>query len=98
MIQRQLSNIHAKDLDDLLKEPVREDRTTEYKSILRLDSDPLMKAVSSFANSIGGDLIFGIEAKDGIPRGAPGVDRDALDKGMLRLMELSQRSVTAART
>ncbi len=93
MIQRQLSNIQREDLDEILLDEVREDRTTEYKSRLRLDADPLMKAVSSLANSIGGDLIFGIEAKEGVPTGAPGLDKDAIDKGMLRLMDLSRTAL-----
>ena len=93
MIQKQLSNIQPQDIERLLGEQIREDRTTEYKSRLSLDPDSLMKAASSFANSIGGDLIFGIDAKDGIPNGAPGLDRSVVDKDILRLMDLSRSAL-----
>jgi hypothetical protein len=93
MIQKQISKISAEDIDELLNNQVREDRTTEYKSMLSLDPDSLMKAVSCLANSIGGDLIFGIEAKDGIPTDVPGLDRNGIDKDMLRLMSLSRNAL-----
>jgi len=93
VIQAQLSKIQEKDIDELLRAQVREDRTTEYKSLLSPNSDSLMKSVSSFANSVGGDLIFGIEAKDGVPMGAPGLNRSAIDKDMLRLMSLSRSAL-----
>ena len=90
MIQKQLTKIEPSDIEELLRVELREDRTTEYKVRLSLDPDSLLKAVSSFANSIGGDLIFGIDAKDGIPTGVPGLDRAAIDKGILRLLDLSR--------
>ncbi len=93
MIQKRLFKIQQEDINELLTEQIREDRTTEYKSILSPNADSIVKAVSSFANSIGGDLIFGIEAKDGIPTGAPGLDRNEIDKDMLRLMDLSRSAL-----
>jgi hypothetical protein len=83
----------AEDIEELLKGRHRENRTTEYKSKLSSDSDSLMKAVSSLANSIGGELLFGIEAKDGVPTAAPGLVRSTIDKEMLRLMQLARSSL-----
>jgi hypothetical protein len=90
MIQKPLSNIQSEDIDGLLRNRVREDRTTEYKSKISLDPDRLMKAVSSFANSIGGDLIFGIQAQDGIPISISGLDPLSIDKEMLRVTQLAR--------
>ena len=93
MIQERLANIQKQHIERLFSEPTREDRTTEYKSQLSHDSNALMKAVSSFANSIGGDLIFGINAKDGTPTSAPALDRNLIDKEILRLMQLSRSAL-----
>ena len=53
--------------------------------------DELVKflaAVSSFANTAGGDLLIGIDAKDGVPKAITGVAFDNLDNEKLRLEQL----------
>jgi hypothetical protein len=58
-------------LEALIAEAVAERRTTEYKRELpgNKDSDrkEFLADVSSFANAGGGDLVYGIEAVDGVP-------------------------------
>lgn len=47
-----------------------------------------LAAVSSLANTAGGDLLIGIEADDGIPQAISGVQVDNLDGDKLRLEQL----------
>lgn len=71
MINKKIEDIKLDDVQDLIESRAPEARTLEYKSELPADTDSDKKEfladVSSFANSIGGDLIFGIKAQDGIP-------------------------------
>src|SRR5574341_2127742 len=71
MIPKPLNEIIWQDVQILVKEKVRESDTIEYKSQLpgNADSEKIkfLAAVSSFANSVGGDLIFGIEEEAGLP-------------------------------
>jgi predicted HTH transcriptional regulator len=90
-------------LDSLRADAVAEGRQLEYKEQLPAERDDegrreFLRDVTSFANSVGGDLIYGIrEARDagGAPTatpeaivGLPGVN---LDQEKLRLASASQR-------
>ena len=64
MIGTDLSKVTQKDLQDLIDNVVLEGKTIEYKATLPL-GDPdgkkeFLKNVSSFANTSGGDIIYGI--------------------------------------
>jgi hypothetical protein len=94
-----LASISANDLQTLVDNQEREDQTIEYKVQLP-ESNPdgavkFLSQISSFANTGGGDLVFGIEAVNGIPTkvvGLPGVN---VDQEKLRLSQLMQSSLTA---
>jgi hypothetical protein len=77
MISKRLEEIGEADLDDLLANGVTEGKTIEYKKVLPGNSDSEKKEfladVSSFANTTGGDLIFGIDEAQGAPAGIRGV-------------------------
>jgi Putative DNA-binding domain len=77
MISKRLEEIGEADLDDLLANGVTEGKTIEYKKVLPGNSDSEKKEfladVSSFANTTGGDLIFGIDEAQGAPAGIPGL-------------------------
>lgn len=64
MINKKLIDIKLEDLKQLVDNNVLERKTLEYKSQLPSDSDSDKKEflgdVSSFANTIGGDIIYGI--------------------------------------
>lgn len=68
---KNLSEIKEVDLRSLLENKVPESRYIEYKSRLPGRTDEAKKEfladVSSFANADGGDIIYGIIEKDGIP-------------------------------
>jgi hypothetical protein len=89
-IDRPLIQIETEDIAELLRVPHREDRTTEYKRELADADDRILKAVAAFANTLGGDLIFGIDAPEGLPTSAPGLDPSGVDKGISRIMQLAR--------
>lgn len=69
MINKPLANITSEDIKNLVTNNVLERRTLEYKAQLPDNSDgdkkEFLADVSSFANTIGGDLIFGIKENNG---------------------------------
>ena len=100
MISKDLDNIELGDLQALVDDSVREDRTIEFKQHLPGAQDGERKEfladVTSFANAIGGDLIYGIaerreegrptavaDSLDGIGDGNPDAERLRLEN-MLR--------------
>lgn len=81
------------DLDEpallaLVGSDVREGRRLEFKSELPGGSDRERREsvadVTSFANTVGGDLLWGVEETDGVVTGVPGVQGDP-DAHVLRL-------------
>ena len=86
-IERPLKEIVAADLLALTTSKVREGKTIEFKEALNLATDDAKRkfiaSVASFANASGGDMVFGIKAKDGVAEGVVPLagfnpDRDAL--------------------
>lgn len=86
-IEKPLKEIVAADLQALVTSNVREGKTTEFKEALNLATDDAKRkfiaGVASFANASGGDMIFGIKAKDGVadkvvPLAGFNPDRDTL--------------------
>lgn len=71
MITKPLTSLTEADLLRLINEKVPESKQIEYKRELPDGSDKgtvnFLRAVTAFANTQGGDLLYGIEAKDGIP-------------------------------
>lgn len=84
-----LADITEEDLRALITTQVAEQRTLDYKRDLPGDLEgdkvELRADVSSFANAAGGHLIFGIEAKNGIPVNLCGVETDDADGKILRM-------------
>lgn len=97
MIPKPPDKITEQDLQSLIDNSVAEGKTIEYKQELPgpLDSDKkeFLADVSSFANAGGGDIIYGIAADKGIPRGLPGVRTDNLDSAILRLESIIREGI-----
>jgi len=78
MIQKNFNEITKADIDFLIDNKISEVKTLEYKEKLpgSQDSDKkeFLADISSFANSSGGDIIYGIKAavnQDGKKTGEP---------------------------
>ncbi|MGI8912804.1 MAG: AlbA family DNA-binding domain-containing protein [Chloroflexota bacterium] len=76
--------ITKEDLEMLVNDGVREGRSIDYKESLpgSADSDKkeFLADVSSFANTVGGDLLIGVKEQDGVASdilGLEGIDVDA---------------------
>ena len=86
---KQLLEITETDLLTLKENQVAESREIEYKAELPGKSDgekrEFLYDVSSFANSIGGDLVYGVSAHQGIPTDVGGIEIADPDQEILRL-------------
>ncbi len=98
MIPKPLAAIAAADIQGLATERTPEGRSIEFKRELPgvKDSDrkEFLADVSSFANALGGDLIFGVEEKDGVAAAADGVVVANIDAEVLRLEEMIRSGIS----
>jgi len=89
MISGQLKSATLATIEELKRNGVVESTTLEYKSDLPGTSDDqrreFLKDVSAFANTAGGDLVYGVKEKDGVIDGMPGVEILNADKTVLDL-------------
>lgn len=89
MIELPLEKITFDDLDQFVQQKWPEGKSIDYKrdAYGNRDEDKkeLLKDVSSFANTIGGDILIGVDEDKGVPVGIPGVVLVDLDKEKLRL-------------
>lgn len=88
-IYKPLESIEEADLQALKENKVSERKTIEYKSVLPGGTDKAKKEfladVSSFANALGGDLIYGMKEAGGLPTEVCGVEVSNVDAEILRL-------------
>ena len=84
MIQKDINQITEEDLQRLVDNAVVEGKTIEYKQDLPDNSDSNKKEfladVSSFANTSGGDLIYGIAEDKGLPLSVEGLNIENIDQ------------------
>lgn len=89
MIDKPLEKISFADIDRFVQEKWPEGKTVDYKRDIYGSRDDdkkeLLKDVSSFANTLGGDIIIGVDEDKGVPIGIPGVTVPDADKEKLRL-------------
>lgn len=89
MINKPLNKIDKGDLEDLIKNSVSEGKQIEYKEGLPgtspSDRREFLADISSFANTIGGDLLFGIEEEKGVPTKIKGIEIKDIDQQKLQL-------------
>lgn len=89
MINKRLELITFDDIESLLNNEIRESKTLEYKSILphygESEKIPFLASVSALANTDGGDILFGIIEKKGIPVELLGLEVKDVDGEILRL-------------
>jgi hypothetical protein len=89
MIQKQLEDVTEGDLVALIENQVREGRTIDYKRELPggkdADKKEFLADVSSFANTSGGDLVFGMDEEEALPTRIVGLQSGDLDMERQRL-------------
>lgn len=107
MIPKKFDAIGKEDLELLLAEERTEDRTLDYKADLPDFSDKKKKRkflalVSSFANTVGGDIIYGISEKrengnnTGVPGEITGISTESPDQTILKLENIIRPSLQPA--
>jgi len=89
MITKSLADITEDDIQTLVSNAVAEGKTIDYKRELPGNSDADKKEfladVSSFVNTAGGDLIFGVEETAGVPTNVVGLQIADRDQEIRRL-------------
>src|SRR5262249_37659471 len=97
MLDKPLEQITLADLRELIQEKWPEGKAIDYKRDMygKTDADKkeLLKDVSSFANTDGGNLIIGMDEAGGIPTAIPGVAITDVDAEKLRLEETIRRGI-----
>jgi predicted HTH transcriptional regulator len=97
LFDKQLELITEGDVLSLVENQEREGYQIEYKQAVafqnELDKREFLAAVTSFANSIGGDLVIGMTAKGGLPDGVPGWEGVDVDQEKLRIENLLRDGV-----
>lgn len=102
MLPSKLDDVTLADLQQLVTDALPESKVIEYKKAFyvlnhadpdekRKQHEELLKDVSCFANSIGGDVIIGVEAKDGVPTDVCGFTHPNPDGLKLQLTEILQQ-------
>lgn len=104
MIRKSLYDIKIADVHAFVAEQYPEGKTLEYKrDFYRLsggtpDQDrkqhvELLKDISSFANTMGGDLMIGIDESAGLPTNVCGIPVSDLDALKLRITDIVDRGL-----
>src|SRR5262249_28263652 len=89
MLSRALPDLTETDIAQLVTNSVTEGRDLEFKRDWPGNGDDDRKEfladVSSLANAQGGDLVFGVEDKDGVATSVVGLDATNQDAAILRI-------------
>jgi hypothetical protein len=87
---KSMENLTFDDIQRLKDNQIHESDILDYKKDL-IDDDSLIKHVSSFANTSGGYIIFGVEeiGKGGYPKAVPGLQSGVVNKERLEQIILS---------
>lgn len=77
MINKPLKDVIKSDILEFVENSVSESKTLEFKKELNLSNDKdkreFLADFSAFANTSGGDLLFGVEERDSIAVSIPGI-------------------------
>ena len=92
MIPKPIADISDADLQELIANKVTEGKTIEYKSVLPGNSDAekvkFLRTVTAFANTVGGDVIYGMKESNGTPTAVVYLQGINEDQEKLRLEHL----------
>lgn len=96
MFDSDLSKITESDLLSFFDRKVPEDKTLEYKKEIKIDGEDrreFLGDISSFANSLGGTVLYGIYAKDGVPEKMDGIVIPNTDSFILQVENILRDSI-----
>lgn len=104
MLQKQIDKLTLDDITSLIDNAIPESTTLDYKEMISLDKDEdkreFLYDATSFANTSGGDIIFGIREKrnlegrtTGLPSEAIGIDDAQIDSLVRKMESLLQNSI-----
>jgi hypothetical protein len=97
VLDKDIELISISDIEALIENKTRENRFIDYKRSLPDDGEKskreFLADVSSFANSSGGCLVFGVEEKAGLPTKIRGVRIRNLEESILRLEHMILDSI-----
>ncbi len=99
MIRKKLDTITEEDIEDLIVSEELESKTIEYKSELPSNTyeskKKFLASVVSFINTIGGDLIFGIQEdrSTGKPSSHEGISLSNAEQEVLRLEQMIRNGI-----
>lgn len=94
MIKKKIEAITEDDIEKLIEDETMENKTTEYKSELPINTydskKKFLASIVSFINTIGGDFIFGIQEdrSTGKPISHEGISISNADQEILRLEQM----------
>lgn len=97
MIPKPVETIEAADILALIDNQDEENRKLDFKRDLPGNTDEnkreLRADVTSFANSAGGDLIFGVDEVDGVATDVPGLPGINADAEICRIEQIIQSNI-----
>ena len=99
LFNKKFKDINIEDINSLVENSVCENKSLEYKRELNIGTDAEKKEfladVSSFANSTGGDIVFGVEedGEEKIPTKVCGITYENEDKLIRKLEDFIRQSI-----
>lgn len=98
LFNKPLDELEEADLQSLIDDQIAEKQIVDYKKGLNLDSEEpraeFRRDVTSFANALGGHLVFGMKETDGFPTELCGMDIPNFEAFRLRIDAILQTKVT----
>jgi hypothetical protein len=89
MLRINVDEITAADIDALVQAQAPESATLDFKLTLTTDRDEFLKDISSFANGLGGHIVYGVREGDGKAAVVEGLTPGAVDQDVLRLQNIA---------
>lgn len=97
LYNKRLEEIKLEDINSLIDSESYEDKQLDFKESLPGESvrskKNFLKDVTAFANTIGGDIIYGIKEEKGKPKETIGIENYSFDKFKLRLESIIRDGV-----